>query len=56
MAHHDKLVLHHSPTELSMPTTAGDLRLHEYATTVRFSDKALLEYHRGTDQLRPWPW
>ena len=41
MAHHDKLVLHHSPTELSMPTTTGDLRLHEYTTMVRFSNTRL---------------
>ena len=52
MAHHDKLVPHHSPTELSMPTTTSDLHLHKYATMVKFSDKAVLEYHCSSDQLQ----
>ena len=39
-----------------MPTPEVTLRLQSYSSRIRFSDKVVLEYHRGTDELRPWLW
>ena len=39
-----------------MSTLGVTLRLQSYSSRIRFSDKVVLEYHRGTDELCPWLW